>query len=156
MQGGHWKAGSRRRKRGAAMVEALVAIPFFMIIFASTVFVGEFYRRKLKSHRESMLLMWQASSLGCDETILGPLPGSANINLGAASEAPGAALCSTGFGEVTELATGSVQASGIIGGYTANASTSTKLICNEKAETGDFDGASEFLWELFAPPEFEN
>jgi hypothetical protein len=136
------------------MVEAVVAIPFFLIIFASTVFIGELYRRKLKSHRESLAAAWNEAGQGCTAPP-GVLPGTPPVDLGEASAVPETALCDTGFGDVTEVANGSATAPAIIGGYTANASTATKLICNEQPKTANFEGAAEFLWEQFAPEELE-
>ena len=143
----------RRRARGAAMVEAIVTIPFFIIIFVSIIFVGRLYRSKMKTHRESMASAWQKSVLGCDPALTGPIPGTPSIDLGAAKDAPGAQLCDSSVGQIKESVNGSAAASGALGGFSASTTTTTKLVCNERPTRGDFEGAFDFLWDLFKPPE---
>jgi hypothetical protein len=137
------------------MAEALVAIPFFILIFAGMLFIGNLYREKLRTHRVSMNHAWTDSLKGCDEGELGPLPVTNHINLGAAAGSPQAALCQTGFGKLSHHENGSVQRPSMIPGGAANATTYTHLICNEDPETGQFDGAADFLWNQFASDEFE-
>lgn len=150
------RAARRRRQRGAAMAEALVAIPFFILIFGSMVFIGNLYRSKLNTHRLSMENAWRESLMGCDETTMGPLPVANNINLEAMAGAPGAALCQEGFGVLEESEEGSVQRNYPLPAGAVNTTTTTRLICNEKPTTGDFDGAADFLWNLYAPPEWQD
>jgi hypothetical protein len=147
------RGNARRASRGAAMVEALVAIPFFIIIFASTIFIGNTYRTKLGAHRESMKTGWDAAIKGCTGNVMGSLPGTSSINLKEASALPEAQLCSLGFGEVSGKGIGSTTASPLIGGKTVKLNTLSPIICDEKPVTGDFDGAAEFLWEMFKDPE---
>lgn len=143
----------RRASRGAAMVEALVAIPFFIIIFASTVFIGGVYRTKLAAHRQSQQTGWTAALAGCTGNAMGALPGSQSIDLKEASSLPEAQLCNQGFGEVEGTGNGSTTASPIIGGKTVNLTTQSPIVCDERPVTGDFDGAANFLWEMFKDPE---
>lgn len=150
------RASRRRRQRGAAMAEALVAIPFFILIFGSMVFIGNLYRSKLNTHRLSMENAWRESLIGCDETTLGPLPVANGIDLKDASGSPGAALCQEGFGVLEESEEGTVQRNYPLPSGTVNTTTTTRLICNEKPVAGDFDGAADFLWNLYAPPEWDN
>ena len=46
----HTRITSRQRRdqAGAALVEALVAIPFFITIFATTMFLGDFYKTEAR------------------------------------------------------------------------------------------------------------
>jgi hypothetical protein len=157
MKSGHQRAGKgtatsrrRRAKRGAVMVEALVAIPFFLIIFASTVFIGDLYRTKLRTHQASMAEAWVNAFGDCESGIgLPPLPGTGGIDWDEAAEAPGAALCDKDFAKIQSEKSGNVTASSIIGGNQADATTKTTILCNEVAETGDFEGATDFLWQIF-------
>lgn len=143
----------RRRARGAAMVEAIVSIPFFIIIFVSMVFIGRLYRSKMSTHRQAMATAWQNATLGCDPAVTGPIPGTPSIDLGAAKDAPGAQLCNTSIGQVSETVAGNATASGALGGFSATTTTRTKLVCNERPTRGDFEGATEFLWDIFGPEE---
>ncbi|EYF06582.1 Hypothetical protein CAP_1712 [Chondromyces apiculatus DSM 436] len=137
------------------MVEALVAIPFFILMFICMVFIGDLYRSKLQTHRSSLELAWADSLAGCDTTTRGPMPVSANIDLKDAAGAPGAALCEDGFGILTETVQGGVNRPSPLPSGITQTTTTTTLICNEKPETGDFDGAADFLWNLYAPPELK-
>ncbi|AKT36527.1 hypothetical protein [Chondromyces crocatus] len=145
-------AARRRRQRGAAMVEGVVVIPFFILIFVSMVFIGDLYRSKLTTHRLSMERIWADSLIGCDEAGTGrQMPLSEGIDLKQAAGAPGAALCEDGFGFLTETVVGGVNRPALLSSGNATTTTTTTLICNEKPVTGDFDGAAEFLWNLYAP-----
>lgn len=157
MKSGHQRAGTgaaalrrRRTSRGAVMVEALVAIPFFLIIFASIVFIGDLYRSKLRTHQSSMAEVWSRAFGDCDDPFgLPPLPGTGGIDWDEADEAPGAALCDKDFAKVESQKEAKVKASNLIGGKEADTSTKTAVLCNEVAESGDFEGATDFLWEIF-------
>jgi len=150
------RAARRKRARGAAMAESLVAIPFFILMFAGIVYMGNLYRGKLKTHRLSMEKAWTDSLGGCDEAATGrPLPMTANIDLGEAAGTPQAQLCETGFSWLSEEAAGTVNRPAMLNGGTTQVGTVTHLICNEDPESGDFEGAAEFLWKQFATKEFE-
>ena len=157
MKSGHQRAGkgtatSRRRRgqRGAVMVEALVAIPFFLIIFASIVFIGGLYRTKLRTHQDSMVEAWVNAFGDCNNGIgLPPLEGTEGIDWDEADGAPGTALCEKDFAKIQSEKNASVTASSLIGGNQADATTKTTLVCHEVAESGDFEGATDFLWEIF-------
>ena len=157
MKSGHQHAGKgtaisrrRRAKRGAVMVEAIVAIPFFLIIFASIVFIGDLYRTKLRTHQDSMAEAWVNAFDDCEDGFgPEPLPGTEGIEWDDADGAPGTALCDARFAKIQSEKSGNVTASSLIGGNQADATTKTTLLCNEVAESGDFDGAADFLWGIF-------
>lgn len=149
------RAARRRGQRGAAMAEALVAIPFFILMFAGMIFIGDLYRTKLATHRKSTNDAWTLSLKGCDEKELGPLPVTKDVDLGEAAGTPQAQLCEEGFGMVRPVAEGTVKKPSMIPGGSVNATTMANLICDEDPETGKFDGAAEFLWQQFAPPEMQ-
>ena len=78
-----------------------------------------------------------------------------DVDLGDAAGAPQAQLCDEGFGMVRPSAAGIVQKPSMIPGGPVNATTFANLICDEDPETGQFDGAADFLWQQFAPPEMQ-
>src|SRR5262245_3274928 len=57
---------SRSNQRGAAMAEAVVAIPFFIIMFACTVFAHRVYSTKIKTLNDSKLAAWTSALKGCE------------------------------------------------------------------------------------------
>ena len=57
---------TRRDQRGAALVEAVVVIPFFLTILAGVIFVGKMYTTKL----EVMRLSKQRAQVSRDEVLL--------------------------------------------------------------------------------------
>src|SRR5262245_11774256 len=85
-------------KRGAAIVEGLVAIPFFIIIFAATMFISRFYNEKLRTVASSRAQAWTAAMAGCVGN-LPALPGADMIDFGILSDDPLTQLCDKGFGE---------------------------------------------------------
>jgi hypothetical protein len=144
------RAVRRRAQRGAIMTEGVVVIPFFIIIFVSMIFIGGLYEEKLRTHKVSMKDAWASSLRGCTGAGPGPLPMTQGMSLGEASGTPQAALCNTGFSKLAAEATGAVQRPNALGGGTQTATTFTQLICDERPETGQFEGAAQFLWDQFA------
>ena len=60
------RARSRRLARGAAMTEAAVAIPFFLILFAALVFVHKLYAVKENTRTEARQAMWAYALNACE------------------------------------------------------------------------------------------
>jgi hypothetical protein len=58
-------ARARIRARGAILVEAVVVLPIFIIIFAGIVFVGKFYDAKLSVMRASRQSAWTEAMANC-------------------------------------------------------------------------------------------
>jgi hypothetical protein len=54
------------RERGAASVEAVVALPVFVILFSGVFFVRELTGAKLDAAREARRCAWEYSANGCD------------------------------------------------------------------------------------------
>src|SRR5262245_31598672 len=97
------KQRERRRQRGAAMTEAVVAIPFFIIIFACTVFAGRVYGTKIKTLNNSARGAWTQALQGCEGSE-GESPMAAAGGTDELDEAEGtneAAIANKGFGGVT-------------------------------------------------------
>jgi hypothetical protein len=145
----------RRRRRGAAMAEALVAIPFFIVIFATTMFVGNFYNEKLRTMRESKKCAWDHALAGCNggcqaETTAGGSgaevapPGGAGDDK--ANSAPGADLQSKDVYQSKFTVKSQAQASNVIGGWVRNIESTTTVMCDEVPENGDPVGVAKYLW----------
>jgi hypothetical protein len=145
----------RRRKRGAAMVEALLAIPFFIVIFATTMFVGGFYNEKLRTMRESKRCAWDHAINGCS--------GGCNAETGSAGSgqevqspngtgdpktdnAPGGQIMSKDFYQSKFTVKSTATASNTIGGFTRNIESTTTVLCDEVPENGDPVGIAKYLW----------
>lgn len=149
------KVRSRRRRRGAAMVEALVAIPFFIVIFATTMFVGSFYQEKLRTLRESKKCAWDHAIAGCNggcqaETTSGGSgaeltpPGGAGDDK--ANSAPGAEIQSKDVNQSKFTVKAQVTASNTLGGFVRNIESTTTVMCDETPEDGDPVGVAKYLW----------
>ncbi len=145
----------RRRERGAAMVEALVAIPFFIVIFATTMFVGQFYSEKLRTIRESKRCAWDHSMNGCKggcqaDTQSGGSGSEVSPPDGAgdskANSAPGNQIMSKDFYQSKFTVKSSATASNAIGGYVKNIESTTTVMCDEVPEDGNPVGVAKYLW----------
>ena len=62
----HSVIGRRKGQRGAALVEAVVVIPFFIIIFASMIFIGQLYGEKQRTMREAKQNVWVYAMGNCE------------------------------------------------------------------------------------------
>jgi hypothetical protein len=58
---------TRRRSRGAAMTEAAVSIPVFLLLFAALIFLGKLYAMKGTARMEARSAMWSWALAGCQE-----------------------------------------------------------------------------------------
>jgi Flp pilus assembly protein TadG len=144
----------RRRRRGAAMVEALVAIPFFIVIFATTMFVGSFYQEKLRTLRESKKCAWDHALAGCkggcqaDTSTVGSSGevGANGTGDNKANNAPGGEIMSKDVNQSKFTVQGKVTAANIIGGYVRNVESTTTVLCDEVPEDGNPIGVASYLW----------
>lgn len=141
----------RRSERGAAFVEALVAIPFFITIFASTMFVGKFYGDKMKTLRESREVAWAGAMKGCAGGEAPPLDDAASANLEEAAGAPGTDTLSKGFGNSSSTKTGKATASNVIGGFGVAITSKTVVACNEQRQKSDPFSIAKYIFKFFTP-----
>lgn len=145
---------ARRRQRGAAMVEALVVIPFFILIFAATMFVGGFYAKRIHLQNEVRAGSWDmAVSQNCDGVATGNLASMEIVDssdLQELSGSPLAALCNKDFGSVNFPAKDSHSMGGPFP-FTKNFGAIATVPCNETPIKGDtaYDQAVEFLWAAY-------
>jgi hypothetical protein len=145
----------RRRRRGAAMVEALVAIPFFIVIFATTMFVGSFYQEKLRTLRESKRCAWDHALNGCKGGCQASTdPGGSGSEAappGGTGDAksdgsPQGDIMSKDFFQSKFTVNGKITASNVIGGYVRNIESTTTVMCDEVPENGDPVGIATYMW----------
>jgi hypothetical protein len=61
------RARARRRERGAALTEAAVVIPVFLILFASLVFVHKLYSVKGATRNQARHAMWAYALNACED-----------------------------------------------------------------------------------------
>jgi len=149
------KLGARRRRRGAAMVEALVAIPFFIVIFATTMFVGSFYQEKLRTIRESKRCAWDHALTGCKggcQAETGFASSGSEASAGGTTGdsksdgAPQSNITSKDFFQSKFTVSGKATASNVIGGFVRNIESTTTVTCDEVPENGDPIGIAKYLW----------
>jgi hypothetical protein len=140
------------------MVEAVVTIPTFIILFAGLVFIWKLYLGKINAMgaaRESLWYYAQSSNCGIagspsqdystpsGQTTSGISQQGSDGNIGAVDSAPGASKALNGpaaaqvsalnqpVGTVGQTATMTLHASPILGGFSAQVSGKMSLICNE-------------------------
>jgi len=136
------------------MVEALVVIPFFIVIFVSMLYVGRLYAEKQRTLRQAKEYAWAYAMSNCSGSTANVTqenngnPGN-EIDMGEAENYKGVGgdkSLSKDFGTSTSTVKGKVTASKLIGGKTSNLSTTTKVQCNEEAIDGNIIGVLKFAW----------
>lgn len=151
----------RRNKRGAALAEAVVIIPFFIMIFACILFMGNLYKEKLRVMRLTKESAWALAMENCGKPgdpmttegiprsgdAPGSGPGAADsespTNLSDAEKASGGEgdlASKKDFGSSDATMQSSVSADGYIGGFTKNVTSHTRVMCNETPQNGDISG----------------
>lgn len=106
----------RGRTRGAVMVEALVVIPFFVIIFVCTLFMGNLYAAKLRVMRLTKESAWSYAIANCG-TPGDPLTSTQGKSSDAPSAADGGADESPDFSEYSEPGTNASEGQENAGEY---------------------------------------
>jgi hypothetical protein len=71
---------ARGAARGAALVEALVVIPFFILTLAALIFAGSVYSNKLRAMREAKSRAWAYAMANCGEAGNGTIGSAAHWN----------------------------------------------------------------------------
>lgn len=156
------------------MVEALVAIPFFITIFTSILYIGHLYGEKERTMYRAKQGAWAYALNSCEGNELGAqlgadladaatqlgqklsdqnasLAGQALDNQGGnldtyANLAGGAGTKLWGTAVYTSVAT--VAAAKWLGGFHNLLITTTKVQCNEKREDGSIKGVLDYGWGL--------
>lgn len=156
------------------MVEALVAIPFFITIFTSILFIGHLYGEKETTLYNAKQGAWIYALDGCQGNEQGasaqPDGMDASSQLGQkltdsnssssgqsmdnqggnlntyADKAGGSATKSWNTGSYTSNAT--VSADKWMGGFVKHLSTTDRVQCNEVPEQGSIGGVLHYAWGL--------
>jgi hypothetical protein len=139
-----------RRERGAAMVEALIVIPFFIIIFVLSIFLNNLYSEKLRTIRETKKCVWQTAMKGdcqggCGESTTKNL-GDKDLDKGAENNPSQGhpqvdKWLKKTFSETDQTKTGSATSgtvSGIVDGFSVQVGTKQIAMCNEIPEDAQF------------------
>lgn len=146
------------------MVEAVVAVPFFIIIFASMTFVVELYAQKQRTLRQAKEYAWVHAMGNCtgstpnttNETETDPMgelsSTDPNVDPNAAdpyeSSTAGTSKLTQDWGTAKATVTGHVAASYLIGGFENDLNTTTRVQCNEEPIEGDLWGVFKFAWNM--------
>lgn len=156
----------RNRQRGAAMVEAVVVIPFFLIIFASMIYAGHLYGSKIRTMRLAKQYAWTYAMNNCesgggnvshqdDGSAMDDVKGvNSNADDGPShnmdkSGDQGMSKINQNMGTASSTVNASVTAGKEIGGFTKKLSTTTKVQCNEKPIDGDLFGLFKYGWNMW-------
>lgn len=136
------------------MVEGLVVIPFFMIIFAATMLMGGLYAKRIHLQNDAREAAWQeAVSENCDGVVpMADLEIVDSSDLGELASSPMAALCNAEFGSVKAQPKASFEIGGpITFGGAKNIAALAIVPCNETPVAGDvaYEHAIEFLWAAY-------
>lgn len=137
------------------MVEALAAIPFFIIIFASMLYVARLYGEKQRTLRQAKEYAWTYAMHNCSGSSSQVTqqsngnPGN-EFNMGEANNYKGVGgdkSLSKDFGTSVSTVQGKVTASKLIGGKTNKLATTTRVQCNEEPVDGNLVGVLKFAWK---------
>lgn len=141
------KKSARRRQRGAVMVEGLVVIPFFILIFGGVMFAGNIYEEKLNNMAIARQLAWVDSQTCSQASDL--LPPLAELESVGRQATPGTALCDQNFWRTdVGYSASSVNVQGDAVNFSSTVEAKVpRLYCNEKATSADFQAAVGFIWE---------
>lgn len=154
-----------RRRRGAAMVEAVVAIPFFILIFVSILYVGKLYAQKQRTLREAKQEVWTYALNNCEGSVgnvsqssgggVTPMGGLNSKGVGITGKGAkyvndsggGGLTKDSGTAKATVKAT--VVADNLLGGFSNKLSTTTRMQCNEKPAQDSILGVLKAGWHDF-------
>jgi len=141
------------------MVEAVVAIPFFIIIFAAAMFVGKLYTSKITTMRVARDQAWEKAVAGCGDAEnnddppitqrndVNPPPTFKAQNRDV-SKAPAATVASKRFGDATGSAETTIVAGKVMGGQAKNVKSVIIVPCNEQTQNDDIGSTLGFVWGL--------
>ena len=145
-----FKARARRRARGAALVEMVVVVPLFILLFASMLFVHHVVAKQQRVQLVARNAAWQKAMSSCSggAEVIAPdftsrmdgAPGS-EVSLTASS---GQAIGSSEDNvSVSVLGSGRAEA-----GLSFNQAVQSRAIvmCNARTQPGDIPGAFRWLW----------
>ena len=147
---------TRVNQRGAALVEAVVVIPFFLTILAGVIFVGKMYTTKLEVMRLSKQRAWTYAMGGCQGSTAGTDPGEPDATKTGSSggiEVTGTVLSILGSSNPLKDATSNAEVQGtkdvvadsFVGGYTKTMKSHITVRCNAVPSDSKFGNAFSFI-----------
>ena len=161
----------RSRQRGAAMVEGVVAIPFFLIMASAIIFVGKLYETKMRVMRLTKESAWDYAMCNCNDkgdpisskciSPEGASAGSGGSESGKAEgfdpssldkggKGPGADTATRKFGSSLASMQTKISSDAFLGSFTKNVSSRTKVMCNETPHNGDIKGWGSAAFDAFS------
>jgi hypothetical protein len=151
--------------RGAAMVEAAVSIPFFVVIFACILYAGRVYQAKLRVMRETKQSAWTYGMANCgtagDPITTSPQASDATQTLDPGTPAPGLSTdplhqigATNGPGGDTatrSFGTSTAQKSAPVLGpsglaFQTQVKNTESVMCNEPPHDGSVKGMGSAVW----------
>lgn len=161
----------RTRERGAAMVEGVVAIPFFLLMLSGIIFVGRLYETKMRVMRLTKESAWDYAMCNCGDrgdpgtsgckTPEGASAGSGGSESGkpdgfdpgevskSGGSGPGGDLASRDFGSSLAQMETKISSDKFLGGFNKKVSSKTKVMCNETPHNGDIKGWGSAAFDAF-------
>lgn len=151
----------RAAARGAAMVEAIIVIPVFILVLAGSIFLWRAYTQKEALMPDARMRLWtyaidtncgdrgDASEPGpeVDTTSIGQQQDSSDalpsgVNASEASKVGGGAssTLNDGLGSASIDAKATVKAPSLLGGTTTTVRAHLTMMCNEAPHDGDLSG----------------
>jgi hypothetical protein len=135
------------------MVEAVVAIPFFIAIFFALGFVSELYVSKQRTVATSRQRAWELAMKNCkgavQDATVQTTPGIGGIDFGALGNFPGVgdAVGGVKMAASTIKAKVPADANKQLGGFSQDIQTMSWVPCNEEPVDGDLLSMAKHAWQ---------
>jgi len=165
------RRNNRTRSRGAAMVEGVVAIPFFLLMLSGIIFVGRLYETKMRVMRLTKESAWDYAMCNCGDRgdsmssackkPEGYAAGSGGSESGkpdgydpsevgkAGGSGPGGDVASRQFGSSLAQMETKITSDKFLGSFNKKVSSKTKVMCNETPHNGDVKGWGSAAFDAF-------
>jgi len=148
-------ATGRNGQRGAALVEMLVVVPVFILLFAGMIFlhhtVAKTQRSMLAARREA----WKSAMSGCaangdampQPTLSSDMSGAPGSDASILASVGNATGTASDYAHVQVLAAGAApvaEARGI--NFRSEVHSKVVVMCNAQTQPGDFPGVLKWFW----------
>jgi hypothetical protein len=134
------------------MVEALIAIPVFIVIFTSMVYIVRLYGAKQRTLREAREQVW-TSAMNCGSVSgnLSEVPGGddGKAEANKYTGAPGGSTLTVGGGMTSASSSASASESSALASFSHSVTTTSTVMCNVKKEPGSLQGVLNYAWDMF-------
>lgn len=152
---------SRRRGRGAVLVEGVIVISMLMIMMASALFFHRLYAMKLQTMRQSRSAAWGKALPGCNSAIglaalwqaVGLANAASNGAFDGLNEDSNDVPMWMSVGRESDVKSVTVTQDQVIGGKGFDLRTVNSVVCNEVGDDsrGDVISVLEYMWEATIP-----